>query len=72
MNKKKRCLGCNKLFEKRLLSRKGYCFQCGAKNMFESRQQMKDKKGPHYEKWKAGYIKGMSKYLLNMKHGKKS
>jgi rRNA maturation endonuclease Nob1 len=67
MNKKTKCKGCGKTFEKRLLSRKGYCRICAYNRWQESVKQMREKKGPMYEKWKDRRRVGLKRYLKGKK-----
>ena len=67
MNKKIKCKGCSKIFEKRLLSRKGYCIICATRRMSAAGYQLKVKEGEFYEKWKTSWEKGIKKYLKGKK-----
>lgn len=71
MNKKVKCKGCGKIFEKRLVSRKGYCRLCANMRMNAAGLQLKAKKGYFYRKWKTNWKKGVKKYLENKKRGEK-
>lgn len=70
MNKKVKCKGCGKVFEKRLLSRKGYCRICAFKRWQENARQMIEKKGPYYERWKEAHAAGLERYLERLKEEK--
>lgn len=71
MNKKAKCKGCPKTFEKRLLSKRGVCFECSLINQVEARKQMINKEGPYYEKWKAQHLAGLKAYIKRIeKEGK--
>jgi len=71
MNKTIKCKECGIQFEKRLLSRKGYCRICAYERMNEAGLQLKAKKGEFYRKWKTNWEAGIKKYLKSKKRGKK-
>lgn len=49
----KPCKRCGELKE---VSKRGYCRLCGYALMVDAVKQLKAKKGPAYERWKAGII----------------
>jgi len=71
VNMKINCKECERLFEKRLLSKKGYCRVCAWGRRNQSVRELREKKGEFYEKWKTNWEKGIKKYLKGKKRGKK-
>ena len=69
MNKTIKCKKCGVQFEKRLLSRKGYCRICATKRMSAAGYQLKVKEGEFYEKWKTNWEKGIKSYFKGKKVG---
>lgn len=51
--KEKKCVDCGKLLSSGK-HQSGLCRQCASWRVYENARQMKVKKGPYYEKWKAG------------------
>ena len=47
------CVDCGKLLPPGK-AKKGLCFACGIQHIADNARQMKEKKGPYYERWKAG------------------
>ena len=51
---------CKRCGEVAAVSKRGYCRLCGYTLMVDSVRQLKAKKGPVYEKWKAGLLASLS------------
>jgi len=51
--KERKCVDCGKLLVDRD-RRSGLCVECAGRRVMDCARQLKEKKGPYYEKWKAG------------------
>lgn len=61
-----RCKRCGKpATARRTISRKGNCLPCGKKALFETNQEMRDRRGPRFEAAMHGAMAGIQRLLSN-------
>jgi len=58
MKEKKTCPNCEREFEG---TRKYCCYRCSVTAIVEANKQLKEKKGPIYERWKKGLAKAIER-----------
>ena len=66
-----KCVDCQELFPRKLLSRMGRCPDCAFKAMWEVAFQLHEHKGHYYEKWKAACEAKASSYIAGIKGEKR-
>jgi len=61
------CKDCGRYFKKEELSSSGLCTECYLKHIFENVKNLREKKGPYYERWRAGIISFYNKLIEESK-----
>lgn len=59
----KPCKRCGKLYPRDKLSMQGYCYRCGMELQEEALRQLKERRGPIYEKWRRAFERARDKMI---------